>query len=208
LIHIVRYSLVLLAVLLSLTPTALAQDRTKEAAAKYESGMAHYHLAEWDAAIDDWQIGFRARPLPEFLYNIAQAYRLSKRPDRALQFYQSYLSMRPDAPNADDVRQHIADLKRELAEHPSAPTAPVASTSTPGPSTSSNAPSTEQPISAAAPTTPMSSQMVTATPPARKKRGWVWGVVAGGVVIVAGAVVLGVVLGTASNESRVPTVRF
>jgi len=33
------------------------------------------------------------------------------------------------------------------------------------------------------------------------KKGWFWGVVGGGVVLVAGAVILGVVLGTSSADS-------
>ena len=121
--------LVVFIIILS-TTVAFGEDHTKDAAAKYESGMAHYHLGEWDAAIDDWQAGFRARPLPEFLYNIAQAYRLSKRPEKALQFYQSFLSMSPDAPNAESVRQHIAALKDELAKHPPTVTQPNRDSST------------------------------------------------------------------------------
>ena len=185
------------------TTTAQGADRTAEASAKYQSGMAHYRLGEWDAAIDDWQSAFRARPLPEFLFNIAQAYRLSKRPDKALQFYESYLSMSPEAANGDAVRQYIAELRQQLAARPFSATP---QSSPPPPPIVTTSPTTSQPTSETV--KQPAATLATSSPPPRRKKTWVWGVVAGGAVVVAGAVVLGVVLGTASNESHLPPVRF
>jgi tetratricopeptide (TPR) repeat protein len=201
-----KVRLVLLLALLVSRIAVAQEDKTKEAAAKYESGMAHYHLGEWDAAINDWQAGFRARPRPEFLYNIAQAYRAARRPERALQFYQSYLTMQPDAPNADAVRRIMEQLRRDIAQHPSQPKEGEAQSSGAPPSPSPSAQSSPPAEASVAPAA--TGAVVVKTPERHRSRKWVWGVVVGGVVVVAGAITLGVVLGTASNESTVPTVRF
>jgi len=50
------------------------------------------------------------------LYNLAQAYRLSEQPDRALQFYRRYLERSPQARNRDAVDQKISALLKVLAD--------------------------------------------------------------------------------------------
>jgi len=197
----------LLALLVSNSLAAAAEEPTaKEAAAKYESGMAHYHLGEWDAAVADWEAGFRVKPRPEFLYNIAQAYRAAKRPEKALQFYQSYLRMVPEAQNAESVRHIMDQLRKEVAERPAPPAdaAKPVESAKPTPAVVVSAPAVTTGEAAPSTTTTVSKR----APEKKRSRAWVWGVVAGGVVVVAGAVTLGVILGTTSNESRVPTVRF
>src|ERR1700761_5926498 len=89
-----------------------ADDRSTLAKTFYEEGMSHFQLDEWDLAIESWQSGFRAKPAPQFLYNIAQAYRLSKRPDQALSFYKKYLHLAPKAPNRLEVERHIEALTK------------------------------------------------------------------------------------------------
>src|SRR5205823_6642927 len=78
---------------------APADPRAAEAKQRYENGMAHFNLEEWDSAIEEWKAGYRAKPVAQFLYNIAQAYRLNKHYDDALSFYQRYLRADPKAPN-------------------------------------------------------------------------------------------------------------
>jgi tetratricopeptide (TPR) repeat protein len=86
-------------------------DDSAQARWLFDQGMAHFQLEEWDPAIEKWEAGFRLKPVPEFLYNIAQAYRLSKRPEKAISFYQKYLRMAPKTPNRAEVERHIATLK-------------------------------------------------------------------------------------------------
>src|SRR3954471_8838053 len=97
-------------------PVARAQQPVDERASlaqrHYENGMGHFQLEEWDKAIDEWKEGFRIKPVSQFLYNIAQAYRLSKRPEPALSFYQKYLRMDPKAANKAEVDRHVASLTR------------------------------------------------------------------------------------------------
>jgi len=100
-------------------------ERVPEAQKRYEAGMASYHLEEYDKAIEEWEAGYRLKPAPQFLYNIAQAYRLSNRPEKALGFYQKYLKLAPKAANRREVERHIEALgkvveqQKQAAERPS-----------------------------------------------------------------------------------------
>jgi tetratricopeptide (TPR) repeat protein len=181
-------------------PSVARADDSATAHDAYDKGMAHFHLEEYDAAIEEWERGFRAKPAPEFLYNIAQAYRLSKRPEKALSFYQKYLRVAPEAKNRDEVerqmktQQEVIDKQKSAAEAPPQGTLP-----TPAPPPTSAPQTTPQ-------TTSGRADLV-AQPAERPvyKKGWFWGVIGGAAVVVAGGIVLGVVLGTrGSNVQTLP----
>ena len=190
-----------------------------EAHALFDKGMAHFHLEEYPQAIQKWEEGFRIKPVPEFLYNIAQAYRLSKQADKALSFYKKFLRMRPDAPNRAEVEHHIRDLNRLVNEQErtsnAPPTAPIPQSD--APSTGSAPPVAETPP----PPATVPAPVVTTAPPAGAdltaqpaekpvtKRAWFWAVVGGGAAIVVAAVVVGVVVGTHGDSTKtLPTLRF
>jgi tetratricopeptide (TPR) repeat protein len=193
-----RPALSILFTLLVLPAVAVAQSSEESAKAKafYEKGMARFQLEEYEAAIALWQDGFRNKPLPEFLYNIAQAYRLSKQPERALFFYKRYLSMSPNAPNRAEVERHITSLERFLREQSSitnaAPTAPRE------PRPNEQPPSTQ-------PSTPPAAVTVSTPPPKKPiyKKGWFWGVIGG---VAAAAIIVGVGVGVGATKD--PTASF
>jgi len=211
-----RISTALLATLLALAAAAPAHaedERVPEAQRHFEAGMAHFHLEEYDPAIDEWEKGYRIKPAPQFLYNIAQAYRLSRRPEKALTFYQKYLRLDPKARNRAECERHIAALtpiveqQRRASEQPS--TQPLTSMdSSPQPPPTGSTSATPPPTQPA----PAGTDLTASARPADKpvyKKGWFWGVVAGGAVVVAGAVTLGVVLGSGgSHENSLPPARF
>ena len=187
-----RMVLVVLGVLL-LPSSGRADDvesRIAQAKLHYDTGMAHYQLEEWDAAIGEFEAGFRLRPSPEFLFNIGQSYRLSKRPDKAVVFYQKYLRMQPDAPNRADVERFIERARQDAQSQPQPPPTPT--------------------VSAPEPTVAPATPSLIAQAPAKKpvyKRGWFWGVVGGAVVLAAGAVVIGIVVGGDSTRT-LPLAKF
>src|SRR6476659_3779277 len=117
---------VVLCVCLAWASGARAQQQDDAAMARtlYDRGMAHFRLEEYDQAIQKWEEGFRLRPVPEFLYNIAQAYRLSKRNEKARSFYKKYLLMDPEAPNKAQVLKHIAALDKAIEAEQRAANAP------------------------------------------------------------------------------------
>ncbi|HEX4462113.1 MAG TPA: tetratricopeptide repeat protein [Polyangia bacterium] len=196
---------------------AAADDTAAQAKKLYERGMAHFQLAEYDDAIARWQEGFRIKPVPEFLYNIGQAYRLSSRPEKAVQNYRAYLRMQPDATNRAEVERHIASLQKAIDQSRSAATAPptqpsvpsgmghgeppAPSTATPPPPETAPPPATSTTSAPTVAATPASNELVAGAPERKPitKKGWFWGVVAGGAVVVAGAVALGVYFGTKDN---------
>jgi hypothetical protein len=223
----------LLVFLLCAASAARAQstdDDSAKARALFDKGMAHFHLEEYQQAIEKWEEGFRIKPVPEFLYNVAQAYRLSKQPDKALSFYRKYLRMKPDAPNRPEVDRHIRELSRIVNDQERAAQAPPRGMIKPG----SKQPSDETAM-ATPPPPPPQPETTTATPPppppetttatsstttARAdltqtserpitKRKWFWPVVAGGAAVVVAAVVVGVVVGTRGDGTKtLPMLRF
>jgi len=202
-------SLALGALLLATTARA-EDDRVPEAQRHFEAGMASFNLEEYDKAISEWEAGYRLKPAPQFLYNIAQAYRVSRRPDKALTFYQKYLRLAPKAANRPEVERHIEVLKPLVEEQQRAADRPSKEPMSlrPGEPAPTPPPTTPPPTVNAE---PARADVVASAPRPRPiyKKAWFWGVVAAGAVVVAGAVTLGVVLGgSSSNEQLLPVVRF
>lgn len=80
----------------------------------YQSGMAAFAVDRFDGAIADFEAGFLLDPVPEFLFNIAQAHRKAGRREKAIEFYQRFIDLRPDVPDRASIEQTVAKLKAEL----------------------------------------------------------------------------------------------
>ncbi|HEX8954546.1 MAG TPA: hypothetical protein VF945_21975 [Polyangia bacterium] len=96
-------------------------DKLQEAKDHYDRGMAHYELGEFGAAVEEFKAAYARSQAPGLLFNLAQASRLNKDYEQALHFYRTYLRVRPDAANRDDVEKRIGELepiveKRHRAE--------------------------------------------------------------------------------------------
>jgi tetratricopeptide (TPR) repeat protein len=196
-------------------------DESAQAKALYSKGMAHFQLEEYDAAIEKWQEGFRIRPVPEFLYNIGQAYRLSRRPEKALSFYQKYLRMAPKAPNRSEVERHIASLSKVVEQQQQAASQPPVNT-LPAPDKSTHATNEGRPAElpsepvkvepkAAEPSSSRADLVAPAPPRDQRpvyKKGWFWGVVGGAAAVVAAAVVVGVVVANGDSLKTLPPLKY
>ncbi len=199
--------------LFAATAARASDDDAQEAAKLYERGMAHYRLEEYPEAIAKWQSAFRIKPVAEFLYNIAQAYRMQHQAERALSFYNKYLFASPNARNRAEVQKHIVQLTQAIQQANRAETAPPTSPRTSQPVGGKDAPAEAAPSldipppAAAAVEVPVAPTIdtVTAPPPASDKpiykKGWFWGVLVGSAVVVA-AVAVGVTLGTESSGRK------
>lgn len=96
----------------TLSATAIAQQRTSdEDAARelYVEGMRLYNLGKYDEAIARYEQGYRLAPLPGFLYNLAQAYRLKGDCAQAYRLYKNFLRL------AEEV-EHRAEIEGLMAE--------------------------------------------------------------------------------------------
>ena len=107
----------LLIVLLLVSSTAWAKPTAAQRAGAqkhYEAGVAHYKAGEFVEAAAEFEEALALRPMPQWLFNLASAYRAAKQPEKALENYQKYLEAAPDAPNRAQVEQRIAEAQREI----------------------------------------------------------------------------------------------
>jgi hypothetical protein len=95
-------------------PAANAEDAEQRSRAHFKIGRYHLELHQYDEAIREFEIGYRYKPLPLFLYNIAQVAALAGQREKALEYYERYLAASPKAPERAEVQKNIAQLKRAL----------------------------------------------------------------------------------------------
>jgi tetratricopeptide (TPR) repeat protein len=157
---------------------AARDPREAQARSYFTIGLSHYRLGELEEAIQAFQAGYRCKPQPLFLFNIAQAARKSGHIDMAIDYYQQYLEREPlrNAQQRTEAEEHLRDLRRLRAAQPPPPPAPTAP---------------PEPAPIPSPPTPSVSPSLTlvVTPPARRpvwKQGWLWGTLSAVVVVGVG----------------------
>jgi tetratricopeptide (TPR) repeat protein len=185
----------------------------------YDVATRYYRLAEYENALKEFRAAYLAVPDPAFLFDIGQAYRMLGDAEGARKSYRAFLKERPDASNRADIEQFIREAEEELrdpraaehrrlARHPvekapgleqatpraAGPGAPASDSgaSTPAPARSAAVSVGEQPGSPA-PAKPLYT------------KGWFWGAMGGGAVVVGGAVAVGAVLGLSPLDAAVPS---
>jgi tetratricopeptide (TPR) repeat protein len=153
--------------------------------AHFELARAHLQLREYDAAIREFEIGYQFKPLPLFLYNIAQVAVLENKRSMAVEYFQRYLQASPRAPERADVNRRLDELKRSLAANPEPP---------PPPDEPTPAPTAVAANPAAAVDSGADLSTTRSAPPPKKKsnKGWIALGVIGGVLVIGAAVAIGV----------------
>jgi hypothetical protein len=106
-------SLALIAVALAWGPARADSEAEakKRAAGYYKQATTKYNLGRWDEAIELFQKSYEEFPAPEFLFNIAQAYRQKGDCQNGLFFYRRFLALKPDTAQRPEVEARIAELK-------------------------------------------------------------------------------------------------
>jgi tetratricopeptide (TPR) repeat protein len=95
---------------------ASAEDAaTKTAKRHFTKGEKLFALGRFDEALEQYEKAFEAKPLPGFLFNIAQCHRNLGNIDQAIFSYRKYLRESPDAENREAVEQQITELEEEKA---------------------------------------------------------------------------------------------
>lgn len=109
---------------------------TEQAKQHYETGSKQYDLGHWDDAIQEYEKAYELRPDPNFLYNLAQAYRRKGDARRALDLYRNYLVKTPKTPLRAEIEERIKTLQKQIEEANSAKPAaePTATPIVPPPS--------------------------------------------------------------------------
>ena len=102
---------VLIAALFLAPPT---EAQKKEAKGHFEQGRSYYDAGAYDDALREYQAAYKLMPAPQFLFNIAQCFRLKGDKQNAIDYYQKFLDKAPDSPVADEARDYIAKLKLQM----------------------------------------------------------------------------------------------
>lgn len=179
-----------------------AEEQAKE---RFASAQKAYDLARFEEALKLYSQAYELKPLPGFLFNIAQCHRQLNDLEKARFFYKRYMDLSPTRPkNAEQVEELLKQVEATLAEAkepkrpPVEPVAAVAEAKpTPPPVEPQAAPVTQTkpleawaPMPEAAPIPPLvnTAPMTPPPPEALTKKWWFWtgvGVVAAGAATVA-----------------------
>jgi len=88
---------------------------TRAAKRHFKQGEKLFALGRFDAALEEYEAAFDAKPLPAFLFNIGQCHRNLHQYDAAIFSFRKYLRLAPDATNRAAVEDLIRDLEHEQA---------------------------------------------------------------------------------------------
>jgi hypothetical protein len=112
--------------------SAQATGDKKKALELFDQANKKFNLGEFKAAIDLFTQAYETYDAPEFLFNIAQAYRFDGNCPKAVFFYRRYLAQKPNAPNKDEVDGYVKDLETKCPEGSGGGTAAGTGTGTAG----------------------------------------------------------------------------
>ncbi|WP_164008512.1 tetratricopeptide repeat protein [Pyxidicoccus trucidator] len=105
--------------LLGLPSPALAvgeADAEARARARFSEGNLAYDVGDFDKALKSFSEAYRLKPLPAFLFNMAQCHRQLGQFSRAAFFYRRYLSLEPDVASASAVRELVQEMETRERE--------------------------------------------------------------------------------------------
>ncbi|MDP3498992.1 MAG: hypothetical protein Q8S33_01615 [Myxococcales bacterium] len=93
--------------------TLAATSGSRESAQQlFRQGLEAFEKGSHDDAVKSFGAAYELLPLPEFLFNIALAYRMDGKCRQARLAYERYLEVQPNAPNRVKVEQRIDQMKR------------------------------------------------------------------------------------------------
>jgi tetratricopeptide (TPR) repeat protein len=96
---------------------AHADDPAEKASKRhYERGQKLYNLQKFEEALEQYQKAFDAKPLPGFLFNIAQCQRNLGDYEAAIFSYKKFLQLDPESEKREKVEALIEELEQKTAE--------------------------------------------------------------------------------------------
>ncbi|HEY1811182.1 MAG TPA: hypothetical protein VGG74_02440 [Kofleriaceae bacterium] len=103
------------ALVIVLCAASVAHADKQASLAHYAAGKAAYTAGRFDDAVAEFQLAYGEDAAPEYLQDLAQAYRhLGRCPD-ALAYLERYLAAEPDAPRKDELASELAELRATCA---------------------------------------------------------------------------------------------
>ena len=162
----------------SSTPLSQAESKKLSKQAKdnqlfhqiYTEGKSHFEKKEYTKAISKFLRAYRIRSNPNLVYNIARSFEELKQYNNAAKYYEEYLKINPKASDRNDVELSIQTLRRLHQTEGSKKTVGT------DPKTPSPGGAIEPPLDSSQP---------------ERSRIWEWGLIGGGLALVAGGVYFG-----------------
>lgn len=84
--------------------------------ARIEGGKKAFSRGDYDAAIQEFKAAFDIKPSGAVLFNIAKSFERMSRYEEAIDYYQQYLDLDPNATDRPDVEEQIRRLKKSIRE--------------------------------------------------------------------------------------------
>jgi hypothetical protein len=107
--------------------TAPTEADRKAAQGAFAAGQGSFNEADYATAITYWRDAYRRDCTAHaLLLNLARAYELKTDRSEAVNALETYLQRKPDAPDADQIRRRIDNLKSQMVAAAPQPVAPVA----------------------------------------------------------------------------------
>ncbi len=183
------YLLCIVVACASAAPVARAQDSAHdaEAHAYFEAGRMAFGDGRYDEALAAFQRAFDLSQRGQLLYNIGQCHDRMRHDHEALDAFERFLAAEPDSPQAAEVRARVAFLERAIESEPTATSAET--------SPALDAALADTTVTEPAPA-PSSNADVGPAP-------WIL-VGVGGVLVIAGAVLVGLGFSDVSTVQNAP----
>lgn len=93
----------------------VANADEERARAHYKTGVTHYDVGEFDAAISEFKAAYAISGQPGLLFNMAQAGRAGHKLDEAAHFYRAYLRLDPESTERRFVEARLREIDADLA---------------------------------------------------------------------------------------------
>jgi serine/threonine-protein kinase len=97
-------------------PKKVAPAAMKSAREHFKKGQAAHAAGKYEEATAEYEAAYKQAPLPDLLFNLAQVQRLKGDKRQALDNYLKYLEEAPNGRGADESRQWVASLSKEIRE--------------------------------------------------------------------------------------------
>lgn len=163
---------VMIATLMLCGGLAVAQSNEKAAEEWFKKGNVAFDLGRYDEAADAFMKAYESWQRPEFLYNVAQAYRLGGNCGKALHFYKRFKTLKEKdtkAPLSAKKREEVDRFITELTDcaskaQSSAKVPPDTTDNPPTPTTTTTTPVPPTQTAAAVPSEPEEPEQPVDTP--------------------------------------------
>src|ERR1019366_8679397 len=109
---------------LAATGTASAQEKAapdpalQEAKVAFEEAQTLYTKDQFEEAAAKFMMAFDKKPFSSFLFNAAVAHEKAKNLEKAVEAFQKYVDIDPQARDAADVKARVESLKAAIAPTP------------------------------------------------------------------------------------------